>query len=124
MESQGSHIAFLSGGNLSKASHNKLKNYRNSQAKSYDANRKNEIKQFILDLKNGNLNTDKLIKLISILNLIKKGIDVIDYSNYPHYNTFQRVNVLKCFVQHNMSESQNKKMYYAISENHSLIQNS
>lgn len=121
MESQGSNIAFLSGGNLSKASHNKLKNYRNSLANNYDVKRKNEIKEFIIDLKNGKLDLDKLNSLIYILNLIKNKIDTIDYSNQPYYKTFQKINILKCFVQHNMSASQNKKFYIAISENYDLI---
>ena len=101
MEDQGRHIAFLSGGCLSKASYNKLNNYREKLAKNYDAEQKKEIKRFIADLNKGKFEQQRFEKIMNVLHLIKNPVDEFDYKNF-NLVQFQKFNLLQQFIQRNM----------------------
>ena len=110
---QGENIAFLSGGNLSKSSYNKLNRYREKLSKNYDDNWKKEIKNFLSDLNKGEFDRLRFEKILDKLHLIKDGIDDFDYTIYRVSPDHGKWNLLQQFIQRNMySKPLLKKLYY------------
>ena len=109
---EGQDIAFISGGNLSKASYNKLNAYREKLSKNYDTRKKKIIREFVFNLSKGNFKESELVEIMRTLNLIKNGIDEFDYSDRPHYKDFERFNLLQQFIQRNMSSMRLLKQLY------------
>lgn len=107
--SQLQHLNFCAGGNLSRSSGRRRIALREKHCNIIQHNFIVKLKNFCIDLGNGNFNRETFEGLSNHLNLYKKNVDLLDYS---FRDERQRAHYLKQFIQNNLPFRYLKMYHY------------